>query len=465
MTLPTPIGHQADVLYLAPKGHVLVLGTAGSGKTTLAIHRAVRLSDPALPGGGRTLLLTFNKALVAYLRQLRPAEPRDLTIENYHKFARGYLARRGKMSQNAILDATPRLRLIGEAVATVRGQYRPHSLFDRPLAFFGDEIHWMASNGLFDLDSYLAAERVGRNVGLHPTLREPVFRIAVEYRRLRVQHGKNYDWDELASAVRQELAVDDSPRRYRHIVIDEGQDFSPEMIKSLVAAADPEGSVTFFGDYAQQIYGQRLSWQSFGLRIRGNVWKFTENYRNTTQIARVALAMSALPHFRDSPDLVEPKNPTAAGPLPALVCCTSRDAELDFAAEQAQRLGRTQSVAVLFRDRADEARVARRLPAAAIRLDGDLERWNPAPGVRYGTYHSAKGLEFDAVILPHCSADRLPDPDAVVAFGIDEAMSREARLLYVGVTRARSTLIITHAGAVTPLLPTEPGLFDVRSVP
>ena len=83
MSLPQPVGRQTDVLYLAPKGHNVVLGTAGSGKTTMAIHRAVHLADPAVPGSGRTLLLTFNRALVTYLRHLSPARMANLTIEHY----------------------------------------------------------------------------------------------------------------------------------------------------------------------------------------------------------------------------------------------------------------------------------------------------------------------------------------------------------------------------------------------
>lgn len=43
MPLPTPIGRQKEVLYLPAKGHVAVLGTAGSGKTTLAILRSAYL--------------------------------------------------------------------------------------------------------------------------------------------------------------------------------------------------------------------------------------------------------------------------------------------------------------------------------------------------------------------------------------------------------------------------------------
>src|SRR3989442_8054199 len=104
MKLPAPIGRQKEVLYLPTKGHFAVLGTAGSGKTTLAILRSAYLADPDTDHCGKTLLVTFNRALVSYLRHLQEHDFRDVVVENYHTFARGYLAFRGKMARNAICD-------------------------------------------------------------------------------------------------------------------------------------------------------------------------------------------------------------------------------------------------------------------------------------------------------------------------------------------------------------------------
>lgn len=459
MTLPDPVGRQVDVLYLPAGGHNVVLGTAGSGKTTMAIHRAVHLANPEVPGSGRTLLLTFNKALVTYLRHLRPQHAPNLTIEHYHQFARGYLAHRGLMGWNQILSS--RDPLLTEALEQVKRAAAPSPVLDRPVSFFNDEVQWMAGNGIASLADYLKAERYGRAAPLQPSQRRLVFQVAENYRVLRAAAHRRYDWDDLATAVRTELEVDAGSRRYRHVVIDEGQDFSPEMIRSLVLAADPAGSVTFFGDYAQQIYGQRMSWKSFGLKVR-DVFEFKENYRNTAEIARLAVAMSQMPHFRDSPDLVEPNNPTAAGPKPALVACANRQAEIALVISQAEALRTTNTVAVLFRDRADERLVAGRLQSAT-RLHREMVLWDPSPGIFYGTYHSAKGLEFDYVLMPLCGQDRLPDPATVGAFGYEEALSRESRLVYVGVTRARTGLIITHSGAPSPLLPSISALYDKRA--
>ena len=104
MKLPTPIGRQKEVLCLPARGHFVVLGTAGSGKTTFAILRSAYLGNPQTDHHGKTLLVTFNRALVAYLKHLQDRRLINVVVENYHTFARGHLASRGKMLRNAVLS-------------------------------------------------------------------------------------------------------------------------------------------------------------------------------------------------------------------------------------------------------------------------------------------------------------------------------------------------------------------------
>src|SRR5579863_9730589 len=91
MPLPTPQGEQSDALYLPTNKNVVVLGSAGSGKTTLALLRAAFLANPKTPNNGRTLLVTFNLALVTYLEHLShdSADFENVDVRNYHRFARG----------------------------------------------------------------------------------------------------------------------------------------------------------------------------------------------------------------------------------------------------------------------------------------------------------------------------------------------------------------------------------------
>lgn len=462
MSLLRAIGRQKEVLCLPPQGHFAVLGTAGSGKTTLAILRSAYLASPTTEHFGKTLLVTFNNTLVSYLKRLQDDQLADVVIENYHKFARGYLASRGKLSRKSILDPERREELVKQAVETVSRKHGQNWLLNNRLQVFSEEIQWIIQHGITSLEDYQNFQTVGRiGTRIEYSERELMFEIYQTYSKLRQQLGMQYDWDNLASAVCAELDADRSPRRYRHIIIDEGQDFSPEMIRSLAKAIPPNGSLTFFGDVAQQIYGHRMSWREAGLNVT-KIWEFKENYRNTKQIAKLGLAISEMPYFRDVPDIVEPVSPNADGPPPTLVKCASIQQEIIFIVQQASEIARTQSVAILVLDRRSANWIISQLQRSVnlINLDLDIKAWKTEQGIQYcRTYHSAKGLEFDTVILPFCNHQVLPDPKAVTAFGETDAMAQAGRLLYVGVTRARSRLIITYSGELTRLLPTDESLY------
>ncbi len=458
-SLPRPIGRQREVLYLPAEGHTVVLGTAGSGKTTLAILRSLYLADPSTDHGGRTLLVTFNRCLVTYMRHLRGPTSGRTIVENYHKFARGYLASRGKLPNDSICEPDRRLRLIRQ-LCQEQSPDPQSSILKRPPEFFDEEFRWIQGHGITNAQDYVAAERIGRAAARVARADRPVlFGLYTRYLRLRRSAGKAYDWSDLASTVLNELQADNGERRYRHVVIDEGQDFSPEMLRSLAAAIPQDGSLTFFGDTVQQIYGHRMSWRSAGLTAR-QIWKFKENHRNTKQISQLALALADMPGFPDVPDLVEPTAPLADGPQPALVHFSSESEELEFAIARAVELALTGTVAILFRTRDQETAIQRHLPGGATRLHRELNGWPSDPGLFFGTYHAAKGLEFDTVFLPLLSAERWPHPDDVEHFGDHEAAARNSRLLYVGISRARSTLVLTYSEQITPLLPPNGSLYQ-----
>ena len=431
----------------------MVLGTAGSGKTTLAILRTLYLSDPSTDHGGRTLLVTFNRCLVTYMEHLAGTIQQPVDVRNYHHFARGYLDYRGKLPQRSICSPEERLCYIRLAVSEARANGVQNSMLRRSEEFLDEEFQWIQQHGIASKKDYVAVERIGRAATRVARADRPVlFDLYHRYLNQRQQGGKSYDWDDLASAVLYELQSDQEKRRYRHVIIDEGQDFSPEMLRSLAAAIPEDGSLTFFGDIAQQIYGHRMSWRSAGLTTT-NIWRFKENYRNTKQISQLAFALADMPNFPDDPDLVEPTAPVADGPSPALVRLASESEEREFVVSRATELAQTGTVAILFRTRDQEGTIRQHLPSGATRLDRDLSRWPSGPGLFYGTYHAAKGLEFDTVFLPFLSDKGWPYPPDVELLGEQEAAARNSRLLYVGITRARSTLVLTYSGRVTSLLP------------
>lgn len=229
-------GKQNEVMAFPANGHTVVLGTAGSGKTTIALLRALHLSK--LPGDERVLLVTFNGALVKYMQGICNEQSSKLTVENYHKFARGYLKSRGKMPDwNGILSPEEKEYYIQQSVDYFVALNPTESTLKRSINFFSDEIAFIEKFGFSSYDDYYRAERIGRaSANIKRDNRKWIYLIYNKYIELRKAVGREYDWDDLAFYVYNELQNDSNMRRYSHIIVDEGQDFSPMMIKSLVSA-------------------------------------------------------------------------------------------------------------------------------------------------------------------------------------------------------------------------------------
>ena len=124
---------------------------------------------------------------------------------------------------------------------------------------------------------------------------------------------------------------------------------------------------------------------------------------------------------------------------------------------------RTKSVAVLLRTHEKIREIRPYLPDAAVQLKEEAANWMAGHGAYFGTYHSAKGLEFDLVILPFLSDAEMPNLKDIEADEVDEILAEDGRLLYVGITRAKTSLVLTYTGNVTQLLPTDDSLYSRSS--
>lgn len=463
MALPRPKGKQIEVLDLKPEGHNVILGTAGSGKTTLAIYRSMYLAK--LEPEERVLLITFNTTLVKYLNAIVGEEfPLNIDVRNYHKFARGYLASKGKMPRwNGIVSGmedgdNKKLLFVRRALENVKKEVGVNSTLKRDETVFLEEICWIEKMGIVSLDEYEKVERIGRmDTRIRRDNRKYFFEVYKKYIKIRKSEGYLYDWEDLSQAVYTELLNDNEERMYKHVVVDEGQDLSPMMIKSLVKAIPEDGTFTFFGDVAQQIYGSRLSWREAGLKIiKNRIWYFDRNYRNSREIAEFALSLSNSVYFTDRMDLVTPVLPNASSPLPEVLKFKTDKNELKWIVNTAIKQSGNQSIAILMRNRQLVDRAEEMLNEKGVNpqvLKNRMGYLSLEERISIGTYHSAKGLEFDIVFLPCCSSEYIPSEDRIRANeSREEALKEEIKLLYVAVTRAKRGLIISFSGQKTELL-------------
>ncbi|MEX2458157.1 MAG: ATP-dependent DNA helicase UvrD2, partial [Actinomycetota bacterium] len=208
------------------------------------------------------------------------------------------------------------------------------------------------------------------------------------------------------------------------------------------SVADERGEIGFVLHAVRRLHASGTPLEEMAILVRINAR--TEPYEE-------AFAEAGIPYqVRDGAFLRRPGPRAAIARLrrgagdvaPAVAAATEAlgydpDAEPDSAEEVTRQadLGRLRALAVEFA----AANPGGDLEAFLVELRGRFSTETEGRGVQLLTYHRAKGLEFDAVFLP-----RLLDGEIPFRSGRSRApVEEELRLLYVGVTRARTHLAMT----------------------
>jgi len=258
-------------------------------------------------------------------------------------------------------------------------------------------------------------------------------------------------------AVIQGVEKSQIPRaQYGAVLIDEGHDFEPEWLQLVTQMVDPEtDSLLLLYDDAQSIYKKRsslnFSLSSVGVKARGRTTILKLNYRNTREIldfaydfAREFIASEET--VDDQIPVVTPESAGGTGYAPVFRLFEQQGEELDYIMRCVARwLGNGHApneMAILVPGSKMANLIAERLNRAGIPhtcLVGKSNKasYNPGkPLVTVLTIHSSKGLEFDTVVL--AGIDKV--------HYVAEEMIDQVRLMYVGMTRAKSQLLITSSG-------------------
>jgi len=242
--------------------------------------------------------------------------------------------------------------------------------------------------------------------------------------------------------------------QYQAVLIDEGHDFAPEWLRLVVQMVDPNtNSLLVLYDDAQSIYDRarkkEFSFKSVGIQAQGRTTVLKINYRNTRQILQTASLVAAdLLTAEDKDDdgvpLLKPVSCGRDGEEPLIIRLPTLREEVAQVAEllaTAHREGHAWGdMAILCRHHSEMDMCAeflrkRKLPHQLRRNSSSV--FDPAhDSIKVMTLHVSKGLEFPVVAL--VGAGRMP------AEGEDER--EEARLFYVGATRATQRLIVGAGG-------------------
>ena len=451
---------QFDLITRPSAGFLVIRGNAGSGKTTVALHRVAYLAydDPRIDSSD-TMVVMFSKALRNYVKHVLPSlglsrvrivtYPEWIAEERRRHYRR--LPGRVRGDAPAIVQRIKLHPILGAALETQVARIPGHARWEQAL----DD--WAS---VLTLDTLLKETRDRVAPGAFSDAEIERF---TEWNRSRVDEIYNHLAGEEDSGA--ELDPEDDavlmrawqlrvgplqtknrrPLRFRHVVLDEVQDFSPLEVQVLLGCLGSTPNITLAGDTQQHVMQNSgfTSWSEFFryLGVEGaEVETLRISYRSSQEI--VNFAYSLLGNLSEEDDLPQA---TRSGPPVELFQFAHRGECVAFLADALRQL----------REEEPMANVAVLTPSAESSLNyfEGLERceimglrhvldqeFSFSAGIEVTEVEQVKGLEFDYVILVDVDAASYRD------------ISSARRLLHVGATRAIHQLWLMTTGIPSPVV-------------
>lgn len=428
------------------QGPARVVGPAGTGKTVVALHRTAQLAR-RYPGTS-ILLTSFNRYLAsrlkAALRLLLGELPPNLTVENIHGLARRWYE-----------EHIGHIQLATEKDYASHLQDAARQLGHEPL-FLLSEFSFADEWGLYTWEAYRDFPRTGRGVPLTARERMKLFGVFQEVWAALEAKG-SLTFNGLLHRLRDKAEAGALPR-FRAVVVDEAQDLGPAELMLVRAIVEETPDNLFFAlDPGQRIYKGPLSWQALGLEVRGRSIRLRVNYRTTREIATIAekvLPPSLEGEVREVLSLLRGPEPEIRQ-FPTQKAC--EEGLLTWVRWLLERGTQPEEIGVLVRiwhlaDALEDAFRKAHIPVTRLSDKEVLEG-----GVRLGTVHSAKGLEFRAVAVFGANKGFFPlEAQLRKAPSVkdrEETLEKEEHLLYVAFSRARERLWVGYWDEPSPFLP------------
>lgn len=414
------------------QGHLLLSGSAGTGKTTVGLYRLCKSLENLQ--SGKRLYTAYNRILVANSEEqfVRLANQENIQTESIFQF---------KTIKDLCLDILSTVgksyRLEDEVTYQVFEQLycrRPDRDKPYPSAFIWDEIRSIIKGAHLDTDSYSLSkvkyEELGekRSSIVPKRDRHKVYKVSEWYQAYLKNEGR-FDEIDLARDALQVIKKGKHDR-YQLIVCDEVQDFTELQLKLLVSLVEPTGTLFFAGDLHQMISPSGFRWGDLKKNFFGKQNQTTEktlqfNFRSVGSLVNLANQLLKLRSRLLGESVKESeKQNSNYGETARLITAPLENLKTSFGQLNPDD-------AILVRNDENKQIFRKELNSSFV-----------------FTIEEAKGLEFDTVVLVDFFKHRqllwnkvLDTTRKLMDINIPE-LRLELNLLYVAVTRARRILNI-----------------------
>ena len=415
-------------------GPARVVGSAGTGKTVVALHRAARLAK----GNTKVLLTTFNRRLADQLSE-KIALVSDQTTRGNIDVAPldGLIVRMHaeRFDETEIVDEQTLRQMLVQATLANKIDVDPDFLFDE----------WRLIIDAWDVRdavTYKELPRLGRKVRMIASRRDTLWEVFSSV-RVALAHRKLTTEAQLAHDLRKSGEFP-----YAHVVIDEAQDISvPELMLLGAAVGSLPNGLFFAGDIGQRIFRAPFPWTAAGVDVRGRSRSLKVNYRTSHQIRLQSekLLPETLIEADGAAESRLGVTSVFEGPVPQIQSFENRDLEIAALKEWLNGYSKQginpNEMAILVRQSASVA---------------SLEDQISIPDLVIMSMHEAKGSEYRVVAIACLDHNILPDERRFLAAKdesqLDEVMTTERHLLYVAATRARDYLWMSGVEPVSEFL-------------